>query len=171
MSRGPAGPPVPLGDRLRRVTGPGGRPVAADGRDVATVLRNERRETAGMALLLLAALLIPFPLPYLAIFPVPLLCWAVAALTVLACHGWVFRDRMIGLGAPIAAYVIGGVVLGAVRAPEEPGTAFQAFIASFWHVSGLMFMLGGAAGVGWLGYRLLNPPPPPPRRQPLGPAR
>ncbi|MEO3809397.1 hypothetical protein ABGB17_10400 [Sphaerisporangium sp. B11E5] len=157
-TRGPVASGRPLGERLRRATG------AADGRDVGTVLRNERREVAGMALLLLAGLLIPFPLPYVAIFPFPVLVWAVGALTVLASHGWMFKDRLTGLAAPILAYVVGGVVLGALRSPEEEGNALEAFTASFFHVSGLMFMFGAAGGVAWLGYRLLNPPPPPPRR-------
>ncbi|MFC4536683.1 hypothetical protein [Sphaerisporangium dianthi] len=143
-------------------------PRAADGRDASTVLTNERREVAGMALLLVSGLLLPLPLPYVAIFPIPVLVWAVGALTVLACDGWVFRDRIKGLLAPIAAYVFGGVLLGALRSPEAEGEGLAAFVNSFWHVSGLMFMLGAAGGVAWLAYRLFNPPPPPPRRQPLG---
>lgn len=168
MARGAARGPVasgPFGERLRRATG------AADGRDVGTVLRHERREVAGMALLVLAGLLIPFPLPYLAIFPAPVLCWALGALVVLASHGWVFADRLTGIAAPIGAYVVGGVVFGAFRSSEEQGTALEAFVTSFFHVSGLMFMFGAVGGVGWLAYRLLNPPPPPPRRSPPGTAR
>ena len=101
----------------------------------------------------------------------PVLVWAASALTVLACEGWIFKDRLAGLVAPGAAYLIGGVLLGAIRAPETPGQGFQAFLASFWGVSGLMFMLGAGGGAFWLGYRLFNPPPPPPRRQPLGTTR
>ncbi|GAA3809051.1 hypothetical protein GCM10022226_31700 [Sphaerisporangium flaviroseum] len=165
------GRPAPLVARLRQAAMAGANPMATDGRDARTILLNDRREVLAMALLFAAGLLIPFPLPYIAIFPVPVLVWAVAALTVLACEGWVFKDRLTGLASPVAAYVIGGVVLGALRAQEEPGEGLQAFIASFWHVSGLMFMLGAAGGVAWLAYRLFNPPPPPPRRQPLGTVR
>ncbi|MDH2430407.1 hypothetical protein [Sphaerisporangium sp. TRM90804] len=152
-----SGTRVPMGAHLRD-------PVSADGRDAATILRDDRREVAGMALLVLAALLIPLPLPYLAIFPVPVLVWAAGAVTVLAGEAWAFRDRVAGATAPVVAYSAGGVVLGALRSSEEPGEGFQAFVASFWHVSGLMFMIGTAGGVLWLGYRLLRPPPPPPRR-------
>jgi hypothetical protein len=163
--------PAPLMARVRRAALAGANPRAADGRDAHTILVNDRREVAGMALLVLSALLIPFPLPYVAIFPIPVLVWAVGALTLLACEGWIFKDRLTGLLAPIAAYLIGGVVLGAIKAPETPGAGLQAFIDSFWHVSGLMFMLGAGGGVFWLAYRLFNPPPPPPRRLPLGTVR
>lgn len=157
---------APLAARLRRVN-----PTSADGRDISTILRNDRREVVGMGLLILAGLLIPFPLPYVAIFPFPVLVWAAGALTVLASEGWIFQDRLTGLVAPIAAYLAGGVLLGALRSSEEPAVGLQAFVDSFWHVSGLMFMLGAVGGVLWLAYRLLNPPPPPPRRQPLGTVR
>ncbi|MFC4592128.1 hypothetical protein [Sphaerisporangium corydalis] len=163
--------PVPIMTRLRRAAMAGANPMATDGRDARTILLNDRREVAAMALLTLAALLIPFPLPNVAIFPLPVLVWAVGALTVLACEGWIFRDRMTGLMAPIAAYLIGGVALGALKAPETAGGGLQAFVDSFWQVSGLMFMLGTAGGVLWLAYRLFNPPPPPPRRGTLGTAR
>ncbi|RCG22413.1 hypothetical protein DQ384_35395 [Sphaerisporangium album] len=155
--------PGPLMDRLRGAAS-GAR--ATDGRDARTVLRNDRREVIGMGLLLLAGLLIPPPLPYVAIFPIPVLVWALGALTVLASEGWVFGDRLTGALAPVGAYVVGGVVLGAVRTPEAAGDGFQAFITAFFDVSGLMFMFGAVAGVLWLGYRLFNPPPPPPRRLP-----
>ncbi|WP_248960770.1 hypothetical protein [Sphaerisporangium perillae] len=158
----------PLLSRLGRAAMAGANPRAADGRDARTILANDRREVAGMALLLLAGLLVPLPLPYVAIFPIPVLVWALGALTVLACDGWVFKDRLTGLSAPIVAYVAGGAVLAAIRAPEAPGDGLAAFVSSFWHVSGLMFMLGAGGGVAWLAYRLFNPPPPPPRRQPLG---
>ncbi|MFC7388231.1 hypothetical protein [Sphaerisporangium rhizosphaerae] len=162
----PRDAPAPLLRRFGR--GAMAVPKAADGRDARTVLANDRRAVVGMALLLLSGLLVPFPLPSIAIFPVPVLVWALAALTVLSCDAWVFKDRMTGLFTPIMAYVVGGVLLGALRAPETPGDGFTAFVTSFWHVSGLMFMLGAAGGVAWLAYRLFNPPPPPPRRQTLG---
>lgn len=161
----------PLTARLRQAAVAGVNSRAADGRDAATVLRNDRREVAGIALLTLAALLIPFPLPYLAIFPFPVLVWAVGALTVLAGEAWVFKDRLTGIAAPIAAYVFGGALLAVLQAPEAEGEGVVALANAFWHVSGLMFMLGSAGGVLWLGYRLFNPPPPPPRRQPLGTVR
>ncbi|MEU8267569.1 hypothetical protein AB0B89_10400 [Sphaerisporangium sp. NPDC049002] len=169
---GSFGPPpdavrTPLAARLRgRVNA-----TSSDGRDIGTILRNDRREVIGMALLILAGLLIPFPLPYVAIFPFPVLVWAAGALTVLASEGWIFKDRLTGLVAPVAAYLAGGLLLGALRSSEEPTVGLQAFVDSFWHVSGLMFMLGAVGGVMWLAYRLLNPPPPPPRRQPLGTVR
>ncbi|GII88387.1 hypothetical protein Ssi03_63770 [Sphaerisporangium siamense] len=156
---------APLSARLR-----GAAKARAGGRDLRTVLRDGRREVAGMAVLLLAGLLIPFPLPYVAIFPMPLLVWALGAVAVLACEGWGFKDRMTGLLAPVFAYVVGGVVLGAAKTPEAPGEGLAAFVASFMSVSGPMFMAGAAAGVLWLGYRLLVPPPPPSRR-PLGTVR
>ncbi|MEV7965499.1 hypothetical protein AB0O34_05890 [Sphaerisporangium sp. NPDC088356] len=165
------GPPphtvrTPLAARLRRVN-----PTSTDGRDIGTILRNDRREVVGMALLILSGLLIPFPLPYVAIFPFPVLVWAAGSLTVLASEGWIFKDRLTGLLAPIAAYLAGGLLLGALRSSEEPVKGLQAFVDSFWHVSGLMFMIGAVGGVLWLAYRLLNPPPPPPRRLPLGTVR
>jgi hypothetical protein len=167
----PRAVPAPMLTRLRRAAMAGANPMATDGRDARTILLNDRREVVGMALLVLAALLVPFPLPYVAIFPMPVLVWAAGALTVLACEGWIFKDRLTGLVAPVAAYLVGGLVLGAIRAPEAPGVGLQAFISSFWAVSGLMFMLGTAGGVFWLAHRLLNPPPPPPRRLPLGTVR
>ncbi|WP_214417111.1 hypothetical protein [Sphaerisporangium fuscum] len=159
---------LPPPSRLGRAAMSGANLRAADGRDLRTILRNDRREVVGMALLVISALLIPIPLPYLAIFTVPVLVWAVGTLTVLACEGWIFKDRLAGSMAPIVSYVVGGVVLGAIKTPEAQGNGLTAFINSFWDVSGMMFMLGAAGGVAWLAYRLFNPPPPPPRRQPLG---
>ncbi|GII65183.1 hypothetical protein Skr01_52680 [Sphaerisporangium krabiense] len=164
-----SGRPVPpargresLSARLR-----GAAMARVTGWDAGTVLRERRREVAAMAVLLLAGLLIPFPLPYVAIFPMQLLVWALGAVAVLACEGWGFKDRVTGLLAPVFAYVVGGVVLGAARTPEAPGEGLAAFFASFMSVSGPMFMAGAAAGVLWLGYRLVAPPP----RRPLGRVR
>jgi hypothetical protein len=154
---------VPLA-RLRRAAMAGANPMATDGRDARTILLENRRETTGILLLVVAALLVPFHLPVLAIFPVPLLVWVVAGLTVLACEGWQLSDRVTGIAAPVLTYAVGGLLLGGAR---TSGTSFDAFMTSFHRVSGVMFILGTAAGVCWLAYRLLNPPPPPRRPRPL----
>ncbi|GII79606.1 hypothetical protein Sru01_45880 [Sphaerisporangium rufum] len=165
---GPGGRSAPAG-------GPAGRPwrvpPVAAGHDLARVLRGRRREMLGLALLALAAALIPFPLPYVAIFPVPLLVWALASVVVLSCGGWSYAGRVSAVLAPVVAYAAGGAALGVVRAPDAPGTGLTAFANAYFDVSGTMFVLGTVAGVLWLGYRLVSPPPPPPRRRTPGSAR
>ncbi|GAA4599336.1 hypothetical protein GCM10023194_79140 [Planotetraspora phitsanulokensis] len=146
--------PAPL-LRLRRAAMAGGNPMATGGRDARTIFLNNRRETMALALLVVAGLLVPFRLPTLAIFPIPAIVWAAAALTLLACQGWSFSDRLIGLTVPVLAYAVGGVLLGAAR--SEGGTV-QAFMVSFHNVSGVLFILGTAAAVSWLAFRLLDPP-------------
>jgi hypothetical protein len=131
-------------------------PMATGGRDARTILKEYRREVAGMAALVVAALLVPFRLPSIEIFPVPLLVWAVGAVVVLASEGWNLRDRLIGLGAPLFGYVFGGLVFGGIRASQSGGADPQRLLSEFFGVSGVMFMLGTAGGVCWLGYRLLN---------------
>ncbi|MEZ0075212.1 hypothetical protein [Planotetraspora sp. GP83] len=142
--------------------GTAGSPRAARRREVAAALLSHRRETLAMALLAVAGLLIPFRFAAVAIFPVPALVWALGALTVLACEAWSFNDRMIGLSTPVVAYLAGGTLLAAARAGSGD---IQSFLAAFHSVSGVLFVLGSAAGVFWLAHRLLNPPSPPPPRQ------
>ncbi|MFB4285576.1 DUF3180 family protein [Nonomuraea sp. MTCD27] len=125
---------------------------------VLLVLRNAPREVLGMALLVIAAVLVPFSLPAVAIFQIPVLFWAAGAVTILACDSWAFKDRLSGLGAPIVAYSVGGIVLGAI------GSTSNGFASSFMQVSGTMFMIGTGGGVLWLGYRLFNPLSRPPHR-------
>ncbi len=149
---------------LRRAAMARANPMATGGRDARTILLNNRRETVAILLLVLAGLLVPFRLPSVQIFPVPMLVWAAGALTVLACEGWAYNDRLIGLGAPVAAYLVGGAMLGAVR---TEGDDIPSFLAAFHSVSGVMFILGTAAGVFWLVYRLLDPPQPPHRSGPV----
>ncbi|WP_440103488.1 hypothetical protein [Streptosporangium sp. H16] len=124
--------------------------------DARTILLGHRRETIGMALLALAGLLIPFPLAPIAIFAIPVLVWAVAALVVIACENWHTSDKALGLAAPIVSYSLGGGLVALVRARNDLGTV----VDEFFTISGLMFMLGTAWAVFWLAYRLLNPPIP-----------
>jgi hypothetical protein len=147
--------PAPL-LRLRRAAMAGGNPMATGGRDARTIFLNNRRETLALVLLVVAGLLVPFRLATVAIFPVPGIVWAAAALTLLSCQGWSFSDRLIGLAAPVLAYAVGGVLLGAAR---SEGGSVQAFMVSFHNVSGVLFILGTAAAVSWLAFRLLDPPP------------
>ncbi|GIH29201.1 hypothetical protein Aph01nite_75110 [Acrocarpospora phusangensis] len=146
--------------RLRQAAMAGGNPMATDGKDAWSIIANNRREAVALGLFVFAALLVPFRLPTVAIFPVPGLIWAVGAVVVLASEGWVFNDRLLGLSAPVAAYLFGGGGLALVRAGSDVGR----FLTEFHGVSGVMFIIGTAAGVTWLIYRLLDPPPPPPTR-------
>jgi hypothetical protein len=146
--------PAPL-MRLRRAAMAGGNPMATGGRDARTIFLNNRRETLALVLLVAAGLLVPFRLPAVVIFPIPGIMWAVAALVVLSCQEWSMGDRLLGLAAPVVTYAIGGVLLGAAR---NDGGSVQTFMVSFHSVSGVMFILGTAAGVSWLAYRLLDPP-------------
>jgi hypothetical protein len=147
--------------RLRQMAMASANPMTTDGRDARTIFFSNRRETAGIALLVIAALLTPLELPTLAIFPIPVVIWAVGALTILASEGWQFNDRLIGAAAPILAFVVGGAVVGVVRSQDK--SSLQAFATSFNDASKIMFILGTAAAVSWLAYRLLDPPPSPPR--------
>ncbi|GAA0978570.1 hypothetical protein GCM10009555_041760 [Acrocarpospora macrocephala] len=146
--------------RIRDAAMAGGNPMATDGRDAWSIFANNRRETVGLGLFVFAALLVPFRLPTVAIFPVSGLIWAVGAVVVLASEGWVFSDRLIGLSAPVAAYLFGGGALALVRFQGD----LARFLVEFHGVSGVMFIIGTAAGVTWLIYRLFDPPPPPPSR-------
>ena len=103
---------------------------------------------------IVTALLVPFRLPYVAIFPVPLLVWAVAALVVLSGIAWDMRDRVIGGVAPLVGYCVGGAVVGGLRAPD---LGLDTLIAAFHEAAGAMFIIGTAIGACWLGFRLLNP--------------
>ncbi|MFD1536786.1 hypothetical protein [Nonomuraea guangzhouensis] len=133
----------------RTATGGRGAPADATG-----IVKEYPRETAAMAILVLAALLIPFGLPAVAIFRVPVLVWAFGAVLVAFSEGWVLRDRVIGVGAPLLGYTLGGALVGGLRVGAEPGV--QAFVVQFFDVSGLMFMIGTGLGVAWLAYRLLD---------------
>lgn len=140
--------------RLRRAAMSGANPMATRGRDATTIVKEYPRETAAMVVLVLAALLVPFGLPAVAIFRVPVLVWGLGALLVAFSEGWVLRDRLIGIGAPLAGYTLGGALVGGLRVGAEPGV--QAFVVQFFDVSGVMFMIGTALGVGWLAYRLVE---------------
>ncbi|TMR09600.1 hypothetical protein ETD86_42920 [Nonomuraea turkmeniaca] len=139
---------------LRRAAMAGANPMATGGRDARTIVKEHPRETAAMVILVVAALLVPFDLPLLAIFPVPLVVWAGAAVMVLFSESWWPRDRFLGAGAPLLGYLVGGVLVGGLRVGGEPG--LNAFLTQFWAVSGTMFMIGTALGVVWLAYRLLD---------------
>ncbi|HUR06266.1 MAG TPA: hypothetical protein VM347_27210 [Nonomuraea sp.] len=139
--------------RLRQTAMSGANPMAPGGRDATTIVKEYPRETAAMAILVLAALLIPFGLPAVAIFRVPVLVWASGALLVAFSEGWALRDRLLGVGAPLLGYTLGGVLVGGLRVGAEPGV--QAFVVQFFDVSGVMFMIGTGLGVAWLAYRLL----------------
>ena len=140
--------------RLRRVAMSSANPMATGGRDATTIVKQYPRETAAMAILVLAALLVPFGLPAVAIFRVPVLVWAFGALLVAFSEGWVLRDRLLGVGAPLLGYTLGGALVGGLRVGAEPGV--QAFVVQFFDVSGVMFMIGTGLGVAWLAYRLLG---------------
>ncbi|MEU4232144.1 hypothetical protein AB0F17_48295 [Nonomuraea sp. NPDC026600] len=140
--------------RLRQRAMSSANPMATGGRDATTIVKEYPRETAAMAILVLAALLIPFGLPAVAIFRVPVLVWAFGALLVVFSEGWVLRDRLLGVGAPLLGYTLGGALVGGLRVGAEPGV--QAFVVQFFDASGLMFMIGTGLGVAWLAYRLLG---------------
>ncbi|MFE3451154.1 hypothetical protein ACFXJ8_19755 [Nonomuraea sp. NPDC059194] len=158
---------LPFGGRRGPLTGPrrverglsfaGSRKARAGSRatgggDATTLVGGHPREVLAMGLLVVAALLVPFSLPAVAIFELPAIVWAVAAATVLACDTWSFKDRMIGLAAPVFGYAVGGVVIGALRV--EGASGFDAFVEQFFAASGTMFMIFTVLGVAWLGYRL-----------------
>jgi hypothetical protein len=134
--------------------------VVAGESDVRTVLLGHRREVIGMALLGLAGLLVPFPFAPIAIFRIPVLVWAIAVLVVTACEGWEGADKVRGAAAPILSYTIGGCLVALIRSRND----LSLVVDQFFEISGLMFMLGSAAGVFWLAYRLFNPVTPVGRR-------
>ncbi|MEU8400794.1 hypothetical protein AB0C28_36875 [Nonomuraea sp. NPDC048892] len=139
---------------LRRAAMSSANPMATGGRDARTIVKEHPRDTAALAILVVAALLVPFDLPAVAIFQVPLVVWAVGAAMVLFSDAWSVRDRFVGAGAPLLGYAVGGVLIGGLRVGIEAGMA--AFVTQFFDVSGTMFMIGTGAGVLWLAYRLLD---------------
>ncbi|KAB8191418.1 hypothetical protein FH608_029580 [Nonomuraea phyllanthi] len=139
---------------LRRMAMSSANPMATGGRDARTLLKEHTRDVAAMAILVVAALLLPVDLPPVAIFEVPVLVWALGAVVVLFSESWRARDKLIGIGAPLLGYSVGGVLLGGLRVGGEPG--LQAFFTQFYDVSGTMFMIGTGLGVVWLAYRLLD---------------
>lgn len=139
---------------LRRAAMSSANPMATGGRDARTIVKEHPRDTAAIVILVVAALLVPFELPALAIFQVPLMVWAVGAVMVLSSDSWNLRDRILGVGAPLLGYSVGGVLIGGLRVGVEAGV--QAFVTQFFDVSGTMFMIGTGLGVVWLAYRLLD---------------
>ncbi|MFC5824863.1 hypothetical protein [Nonomuraea insulae] len=139
---------------LRRAAMSSANPMATGGRDARTIVKEHPRDTAAIVILVVAALLVPFELPALAIFQVPLVVWAVGAVMVLSSTSWSLRDRILGVGAPLLGYSVGGVLIGGLRVGVEAGV--QAFVTQFFDVSGTMFMIGTGVGVVWLAYRLLD---------------
>ncbi|WP_111178527.1 hypothetical protein [Nonomuraea aridisoli] len=139
---------------LRRFAMAGANPMATGGRDARTLLKEHPRDAAAMVILVVAALLVPFGLRPLAIFPVPLVVWAAGAAMVLFSESWKLRDKLLGVVAPILGYSVGGVVVGGLRVGVEAGLG--EFVAQFFDVSGTMFMVGTGLGVVWLAYRLLD---------------
>ncbi|MFF4622934.1 hypothetical protein [Nonomuraea jabiensis] len=139
---------------LRRVAMSSANPMATGGRDARTLVKEHPRDAAAMVVLVVAALLLPFDLPPLAIFEIPVLVWAAGAVLVLLSESWSLRDKLLGIGAPLLGYSAGGVLVGGLRVGSEPG--LQAFFAQFYSVSGTMFMIGTGLGVVWLAYRLLD---------------
>ncbi|MFC4060294.1 hypothetical protein ACFOWE_18480 [Planomonospora corallina] len=137
-------------------TGPGREGPARRGTDAASLLAARRREAAGVALLVLAGLLVPLAPVQVGVVPLFLLVWAAGALAVLAAPGWEKRDRVLGAAAPVLACTVGGALVALVRSEGRVGR----LAAEFSGVSGLMFVLGTVAGVSWLARRLLGPPPP-----------
>nr|WP_157554377.1 hypothetical protein [Herbidospora sakaeratensis] len=123
--------------------------------DAWSILHGHRREVVALALLGLAALLVPFRFPTVLIFPVPAIVWAVGAVVTLSCQGWNMPDRLAGLGAPALAWIFGGGIL-ALTGPER--TSVEGLLARFNEVAGIAFIIGTAAGLTWLLYRLFDPP-------------
>ncbi|MEV4223689.1 hypothetical protein [Nonomuraea sp. NPDC049725] len=119
-----------------------------------TVVKDRPREAAALVVLVVAALLVPFDLPAVAIFRPPAIAWGVAAALVMSSETWTLRDRLIGAGAPMLGYTAGGVVVGGLRVGDRPG--LEAFVLEFFNTSGIMFMIGAGAGVCWLFLRLLD---------------
>ncbi|MFF4197726.1 hypothetical protein [Nonomuraea sp. NPDC001831] len=148
--RTPAGPRPTL--RLPAVR-PGSRRAAAGRGGAGGVVRGQPRDVAALVVLALAALLVPVGLPAVAIFQVPVLVWAAGAAAVLFSDTWTVGDKLAGAGTPLFGYTVGGVLVGGLQA-AEPG--LEAFVARFFEVSGVMFMIGTALGVAWLAYRLLD---------------
>ncbi|MFI7467009.1 hypothetical protein [Nonomuraea sp. NPDC049646] len=155
----PAAPPAPRTADLP-VTSPApptadlsATPPAAGRRRAGSVVRGQPRDIAALVVLALAALLVPVGLPAVAIFQVPVLVWAAGAAVVLFSDTWTAGDKLAGAGAPLFGYTVGGVLVGGLQA-AGPGLA--AFVARFFEVSGVMFMIGTALGVAWLAYRLLD---------------
>ncbi|MEV3984931.1 hypothetical protein [Nonomuraea sp. NPDC049758] len=149
-SQTPAGPRPTL--RLPAVR-PATGPAVTGRRGAGSVVRGRPRDLAALVVLALAALLVPVGLPAVAIFQVPVLVWAAGAAAVLFSDTWTAGDKLAGAGAPLLGYTAGGVLVGGFQA-AEPGPA--AFVARFFEVSGVMFMIGTALGVAWLAYRLLD---------------
>ncbi|MGW0484705.1 hypothetical protein [Nonomuraea sp. NPDC003214] len=119
-----------------------------------TVVKDHPREAAALVVLVVAALLVPFGLPAVAIFRPPAIAWGVAVALVMSSETWTLRDRLIGAGAPVLGYTAGGVVVGGLRVGDRPG--LEAFVLEFFDTSGIMFMIGAGAGVCWLFLRLLD---------------
>ncbi|WP_336210698.1 hypothetical protein [Nonomuraea sp. LPB2021202275-12-8] len=140
--------------RLRSAAMSSANPMATGGRDARTVVKHHPREVAALVILVVAALMVPFDLPAVAIFRVPVIVWAFGAVLVMMSDPWALRDRLIGIGAPLLGYTAGGVVVGGLRVGDEPG--LQAFVLEFFNASGVMFMIGTGAGVAWLVYRLID---------------
>ncbi|MGW0192530.1 hypothetical protein [Nonomuraea sp. NPDC003201] len=139
---------------LRRMAMSSANPMTTGGRDARTLVKEHPRDAGAMVVLVVAALLLPFDLPPLAIFEIPVLVWAAGAVLVLFSESWSLRDKLLGTGAPLLGYSAGGVLVGGLRVGSEPG--LQAFFAQFYSVSGTMFMIGTGLGVVWLAYRLLD---------------
>ncbi|MFB4285300.1 MULTISPECIES: hypothetical protein [unclassified Nonomuraea] len=139
---------------LRRAAMSSANPMATGGRDARTIVKEHPRETAAMVILIVAALLVPFRLPPLAIFQVPVVVWAAGGALVLFSESWSLRDKFLGIGAPLLGYSVGGVLVGGLRVGIEAG--LQAFVTQFFDVSGTMFMIGTGLGVVWLAYRLFD---------------
>ncbi|NAS26461.1 hypothetical protein GT755_32905 [Herbidospora sp. NEAU-GS84] len=123
--------------------------------DAWSIFHGHPREIAALALLALAALLVPIRFPAVVIFPVPGIVWAVGAVVTLSCQGWNMPDRLAGLGAPALAWIFGGGIL-ALTGPER--TSVAGLLARFNEVAGIAFIIGTAAGLTWLLYRLFDPP-------------
>lgn len=118
-----------------------------------TLVGEHPREVAALVVLVVAALLVPFEPPSLAIFPVPLVVWAAGSVLVLFGENWQMVDRIVGIGAPIVGYTAGGVIVGGLRMGADAGLG--ELVRQFFDVSGTMFMIGTVLGIVWLGYRLL----------------
>ncbi|MFI6295769.1 hypothetical protein ACIBEJ_29520 [Nonomuraea sp. NPDC050790] len=139
---------------LRRAAMSSANPMSTEGRDAGTIVKENPRETIAMLLLLVAALLVPFNLPPVAIFAVPVVVWAIGTVIVLISESWTWRDRLLGTSAPILGYTVGGVLVGGLRVGASAG--FDRFFTEFFNVSGIMFMIGTGLGVILLAYRLFN---------------
>lgn len=119
-----------------------------DSLDVRSLVRAHRLETAGVALLVLGALLFPFP--YV------LALWLLAAGCLWAVRRLPRRDKLITVTAPVPALALGVFVVGAATRNPDVVLDVGAFANAFAGYGGTFARLGAVAGAGYLVTQLLR---------------